>query len=280
MRLRDGVEAPHPLMFNETLQRVISDRRIMRAQLVFEWPTTEFPTPLVPLLRERISREFGTPQADVLEPPYIGQWQGPAGRSAQFGLDAFIGGLRVVLNTTFTGRHQLDGALAASWIRSHWLPIFQAVERSSTPPTVAAVVVDLHASTLGLDVDPTSAVVPFVQIPGWRDGIADAELRVSKNVDDRYFLNFGLSVYADQSADVSQVPVETDAAGRPTKFSLRHRSETTDKGVRIKLDANTKVNVVKERGPIQVSTADVERLLSLVFEVNRADLDRIFGGTS
>jgi hypothetical protein len=127
----------------------------------------------------------------------------------------------------------------------------------------AAFVVDIHFSTMAPSALPNAGVVgaSFVRMPESVGPLVDAEWRAATISGDRYFKNWGISTYETRKF----VAQATLGPGGPSPAEVTS-SELLDAGLRLRIDVNTKVNVLHGTGQIEVGIDDFQQIRDLAID--------------
>ena len=254
-------------------EKLLEVRRIHSAQMILEWiPRIEGPPPpgaTAPVLAEEerraqaaLSRRLQLEYPDEavgLPAPFILRRRAD-GRTAELR----PGG--VTVNAGFTSNYQLKSDLAFDWISKHWRSFITDLNSAGTTVRGMALIIEVEMSTEGMEVDEREFVASFIKAP--RSGrAADAEIRISWEEKERYFVNVGLSTYQqlEMTMDVRQ------GTGGATSIS--------DRGVKSRIDVNTKVNVLRARGPIEISGMDFDEILKLSRNALDTELPQLLRGS-
>lgn len=251
---------------SEQIEQLLRLFRIARAQLILHWQARtgseeeRVENRVLNGLRAHLERETGrTPSRSPLGP------DGPVFFPSAAGDDNAAlepGGLTI--QRPFTGNVSRDALLFGSWVRKHWLPFFSNFENPVLPNFVALVTeVELSGKDI-LDAKQERALLTryLRPIPGWTD-LADAEFRVCRQEGPRFFLNFGLSTYRTMKVGLrGQRAAKPDDRGRDF-LEVEMTQEMSDSGIKLRIDANTKVNILNGLGPIVVSPADLEKCVDM-----------------
>lgn len=254
--------APVATLPNEKIAQLLDVRRFARGQLVVSWKATDEAAErkLLAALKRRFEKELSG-AAVASQGALMILHQPGTENEVQIG----PGGVLVV-KRRFTGNVERSSQLLKAWVEKHWLPIFSDFDEIT--PNFLALMLDVELSAEGILDDPQTRqlIARYMKpVPGW-DDLADCEFRVSKAVEQRYYLNFGVSTYKTVSVNVTgQIPLPLSKKGesgaQPLKVDIAE--EPLDRGLKVQIDANTKFNQLNELPPIVADHNDFTRCLDL-----------------
>jgi hypothetical protein len=122
----------------------------------------------------------------------------------------------------------------------------------------AALVLDLQFPAM--DLPPVGPyLASFVRWPV--PAPEDAEWRVATRRQDRYFVNWFVGQY-----EAREYQVEVPAGSREVSLSQPNAAVLQDRGLRLRVDANTRVNIAEGKGAVEILEADLGRLRDLAAE--------------
>lgn len=242
------------------LERLLKLRRVPHGQLVLNWNAVSS-DPEVVKLKERLRylvEQHLTDSQSVAIPG--GMMVQRRGTSDQVVLQN--GSLVVMRN--FTKNVEKETDLLSAWISKNWSSFIRAFD-GPIKLRFLAIILTVELSCEGVaDEASEKALVAryFRPLAGWED-LADAEFRIAKAYDDRYYLNFGLSTYRTINLSMRAQPnILQEPQATPT-MRVDVDQSVVDHGLKVQVDANTKVNQMKGAPPIEVTMKDFNRCLEL-----------------
>lgn len=246
----------------QAIDHLLRLKRVPRAQIVLEWkgaPRDSDTEALLKRLGEALGRDLPEEAGSLATPPGIKAFLRPGSED--------IAQLRhnsLTVMRRFTGSAEADPELTAKWIRNHWTPLFEPFKGPIKPRFVALILdVELSASEILDDASERRLLTRYLRRPpGWED-VVDAEFRISKVVEDRYFLNFGLSLYKTINLKMESAPALLAGPNDKPKVNVQIEQRVIDHGLKVQVDANTKVNILNGRADIEVTSADLTKCLEL-----------------
>lgn len=156
-----------------------------------------------------------------------------------------------------SGDFRLDAGLAARHAASKLQQMMSAVSTASRVRFVA-LILDLQFSGMDLPaIGPYLAT--FVRWSG--PDLADAEWRVARRYEDRYFVNWLVSQY-----ETREFRIKVPAGVKEVALVTTSGVVLKDRGLRLRVDVNTKVNIADGMGAIEIIERDVERLRDLAVD--------------
>jgi len=254
------------LLDSETIQaieKMVQLRQISTAEFILQWDASSSKKEqgeLASNLSMKLSSSCPKAQGALFAPPSGIVHTGKNGKAQ------IIPG-RLQANASFSGNYSSDWGLARKYIEKHWGRLISVFESCSFEPDFIALVTNVKMSNAGIGIDCGRTLARHFNVPGWQHDICDADFRVATSLKDRYYLNVGLATYA--ALDVAIV-----ATGDKDKPLSANKPETSDTGLRLKVDANTKYNITKGTGPIVVTDDDFRECLNLITEFLDSGLSR------
>lgn len=242
----------------DRLEELLARRRVALLTCVLE---VDAVAPVAsPIVEQAIGRAaHGMERAQTPPPGADALWAGRQGDQLTWnGVQLmYLAPVRADLQRDARGAAELGGAT---------LRRYAEALRSTAPVRFAALIVDLEFSSR--DLPPVGPwLTSFVHWPV--DEAADGEFRVARRDSGRFFVNWTVGAYERRQAVI------------PMVLGLRKVTITgaqlTDQGLRVRVDANTKVNLADNAGPIVVEDGDLERLAGLVAEATE-QVPRLLAG--